>query len=79
MKERQEGKMLVRANIYVEKRSHKGIIIGKNGRMLKEVGSLARKELEKILHTKIFLDLWVKIEKNWRDDKNLLRRLGYKE
>ncbi len=79
MKERENDMMFVRANVIVEKKSHKGIIIGKNGRMLKKIGSQARKTIEKLLNTKIYLDLWVKIKKDWREDKNLLKQMGYKE
>lgn len=78
MEERNDETMYIRANIYVEKKSHKGIIIGKNGKMLKKIGTRARKDIEKLLQQKVFLDLWVKIEKDWRDNKALLRRMGYK-
>ncbi len=78
MEERKDETMYIRANIYVEKKSHKGIIIGKNGKMLKKIGTRARKDIEKLLQQKVYLDLWVKIEKDWRDDENLLRRMGYK-
>lgn len=78
MKERKDETMYIRANIYVEKKSHKGIIIGKNGKMLKKIGTRARKDIEKLLQQKVYLDLWIKIEKDWRDDENLLKRMGYK-
>lgn len=78
MKERNDETMYIRANIYVEKKSHKGIIIGKNGKMLKKIGTRARKDIEKLLQQKVYLDLWIKIEKDWREDENLLRRMGYK-
>lgn len=78
MKERNDETMYIRANIYVEKKSHKGIIIGKNGKMLKKIGTRARKDIEKLLQQKVYLDLWVKVEKDWRDDENLLQRMGYK-
>ncbi len=78
MKERNDDIMYIRANIYVEKRSHKGIIIGKDGKMLKKIGTRARKDIEKLLQQKVYLDLWVKVEKDWRDDENLLKRMGYK-
>ena len=78
MEERNDNIMYIRANIYVEKRSHKGIIIGKNGKMLKKIGTRARKDIEKLLQQKVYLDLWVKVEKDWRDDENLLKRMGYK-
>lgn len=67
----------VHGTIYCEKNSHKGIIIGKRGRMLKKIGIDARKDLEGLLGSKINLQLWVKIEKNWRDKKNKLKYFGY--
>src|SRR6056297_1093922 len=78
MKERENKTMYIRANIYVEKKSHKGIIIGENGKMLKKIGTRARKDIENLLQQKVFLDLWIKIEKDWRDNEALLRRMGYK-
>jgi len=78
MEERNDNIMYIRSNIYVEKKSHKGIIIGKNGKMLKKIGVRARKDVEKLLQQKVYLDLWVKVEKDWRDNKALLRRMGYK-
>ena len=78
MEERNDEIMYIRANVYVEKKSHKGIIIGKDGKMLKKIGTRARKDIEKLLQQKVYLDLWVKIEKDWREDENLLRRMGYK-
>src|SRR3989338_2914030 len=67
----------VRANIYCEKESQKGIIIGDGGKMLKKIGELSRKDIEKFLQKKVFLDLWVKIYKNWRKDPFALKNLGY--
>lgn len=79
MKEREEGGIIdIEANIYCEKDSHKGIIIGKQGKMLKEIGSRARIDLENLLDCKINLQLWVKVRKNWRDNNSILRSLGYK-
>lgn len=78
MEEREDDIMYIRANIYVEKKSHKGIIIGKNGKMLKKIGTRARKDIEKLLQQKVYLDLWIKIEKDWRDNEALLKRMGYK-
>jgi GTPase len=76
-KERPEKNLVViRATIQVERESQKGILIGEKGRMLKEIGRLAREEIEALLGTKVFLELWVKVEKNWRDDPHALRRLG---
>ncbi len=79
MKERENGLFYIRANIYIEKKSHKGIIIGKNGKRLKEIGLRARKDVEKLLQTKVYLDLWVKILKDWREKEELVNRMGYKE
>jgi GTP-binding protein Era len=76
--EKQDGRLiLIRANIYCERKSHKSIIIGKNGSMLKKAGTLAREELEMLLGTKIFLELWVKIKEGWRNDIRVLKTLGY--
>ncbi len=72
----QKGTMLIRAVIYVERPSQKAIIIGKKGKFIKKVGTLARMELERIFGRKIFLDLWVKVLKNWSKDEKALRRLG---
>ena len=65
--------------IYCERKSHKGIIIGKQGKKLKGIGKAAREELEALLGTKIFLELWVKVRENWRDSDRALFELGYKE
>ncbi|MFN2208265.1 MAG: GTPase Era [Candidatus Promineifilaceae bacterium] len=67
----------ISANIFVERDSHKGIIIGKKGAQLKSIGSAAREEIETMLDDKVFLDLWVKVEPQWRRDENALKRLGY--
>jgi GTP-binding protein Era len=67
----------IRAVIYVERTSQKGIIIGKNGRMLKTIGAEARAEIEALLDAHVFLDLWVKVWKNWRKDPRALRTLGF--
>ena len=69
----------IRAEIFCEKQSHKGIIIGKNGATLKTVGSHAREDLERFLGVKVFLDLWVKVKEKWRDRSSLLSNFGYKE
>ena len=69
----------IRAEIFCEKQSHKGIVIGKNGATLKTVGSHAREDLERFLGVKVFLDLWVKVKENWRDRSSLLSNFGYKE
>lgn len=67
------------ATIYVERDSQKGILIGKGGETIKHIGTEARKDLETLLGTKVFLDLQVKVKKNWRRDLNLIRRFGYGE
>jgi GTP-binding protein Era len=77
-KERESGLVLIMSNIYVERDSQKGIIIGKGGRMLKAIGTAARADIEKLLNTKVFLELWVKVKKDWRDNRKTLEELGYK-
>jgi len=77
-KERSDALHYISAVIYVERDSQKGIIIGKNGVMIKEVGAAAREELEGLLDVKVFLELHVKVLKNWRSDEVLLKRLGYR-
>ena len=69
----------ISAVIYCEKKSHKGIIIGKGGRKLKGIGKDARKEIEALLGTKVFLETWVKVKENWRDSDIALSNFGYKE
>ena len=78
IKERDHNKIYVRAVIYTERESQKGIIIGKNGSMLKKIGEQARVDMENLLDTDIYLDLWVKVKKNWRDSEGKLMQLGYK-
>jgi GTP-binding protein Era len=76
-KEREEKNLVfIRATIQVERDSQKGILIGGKGRMLKEIGRLAREEIESLLGVRVFLELWVKVEENWREDARALRRLG---
>ncbi len=65
------------AIIYVERNSQKGIVIGKNGSMLKRIGSSARKEIELFLGIKVFMRLWVKVKKDWRKDESSIKRFGY--
>ncbi|AZR73148.1 GTPase Era [Anoxybacter fermentans] len=79
MAERSNDKMYIRATIYVERNSQKGILIGKNGRMLKKIGQLARKDIEGLLAVSTYLDLWVKVKKDWREREDELKRLGYRE
>ena len=67
----------ISAVIYVERANHKGILIGKKGEMLKEIGTLARADIEKILGTKVFLELWVKVKDKWTHRENLIREFGY--
>jgi GTP-binding protein Era len=69
--------VVIKATIFVEKDSQKGIVIGAGGQQLKLIGSAARIEIEKLLDRKVFLELWVKVLKNWRKDEDVLRRLGY--
>ncbi|RKP55225.1 GTPase Era [Cohnella endophytica] len=73
------GLVNIGAVIFVERDSQKGIIIGKSGALLKEVGKLARLDMERLLGSKIFLELWVKVNKDWRNRDSLLKTLGYRE
>jgi len=75
--ERVDGLVMIRSNIYVEREGQKGIIIGKKGVMLKAIGTAARIDIERLLNTKVFLELWVKVKKDWRDNKRMLEELGY--
>ena len=78
MKKRKEKNLVdVEATIYCEKDSHKGIIIGKQGSMLKKIGSRARIDVERLLGSPIYLQLWVKVKKDWRDSDFLLKNFGY--
>ena len=80
MKERPEGGIVdIDATIICERDSHKGIIIGKQGSMLKKIGSTARYEIEKMLDCRVNLKLWVKVQKNWRDRDYLMKNFGYRE
>ena len=65
--------------IYCEKASHKGIIIGKGGEMLKRISSQARRDIEKFMGTKVYMETWVKVKENWRDNPNFIRSQGYTE
>ncbi|HMK44400.1 MAG TPA: GTPase Era [Dissulfurispiraceae bacterium] len=76
-KEQKDGLIVIQANIYVERDSQKGIIIGKNGAKLKAIGSAARADIEHFLGTKVFLELWVKVRRGWRDDEQALKDLGF--
>jgi len=67
----------IRVTIYVEKKSQKGIIVGKEGKLLREIGTRARKEIENLLGMKIYLDLWVKVKPDWREKEGFLQQMGY--
>ena len=75
--ERDNGIIDMDATIYCEKASHKGIIIGKNGEMLKKISTMARVDCERFMGTKVFLQTWVKVKENWRDSDFLIRNFGY--
>ena len=77
--ERDSGVVDVDATIYCEKASHKGIIIGKQGAMLKKISSLARADMEKFMGTKVYLQTWVKVKENWRDNLNYVRSMGCRD
>ena len=77
--EREDGLVEIDATIYCEKESHKGIIIGKHGAMLKKIGELARTDMEEFLDAKVFLQTWVKVKENWRDSVSQLRNFGFTE
>ena len=77
--ERDSGIIDIDATIYCEKPSHKGIIIGKQGAMLKKISTMARADCEKFMGTKVYLTTWVKVKENWRDSDFLVRNFGYNE
>ena len=77
--ERDNGIIDIDATIYCEKNSHKGIIIGKGGEMLKKISSMARSDCEKFMGTRVYLTTWVKVKENWRDSDFLVRNFGYRE
>ena len=77
--ERDNGIIDIDATIYCEKASHKGIIVGKRGDMLKKISTQARNDCEKFMGTKVYLTTWVKVKENWRDSDFLVRNFGYKE
>ncbi|TDM04374.1 GTPase Era [Macrococcus carouselicus] len=74
-----DEKVKVEATIYVERDSQKGIVIGKQGKMLKEIGIRARQDIERLLGSKVYLELWVKVQKDWRNKPNFIRQIGYRE
>ncbi len=79
MKRDEFDKVHIQATIIVERDSQKGIIIGKGGKMLKNIGIKSRKDIENLLGNKVYLELWVKVQKNWRDKQKDLQNFGYKE
>lgn len=80
MSMREDQEMLdIRAIIYTERTSQKGILIGKQGSLLKEVGRRSRQEMERLFGTRIFLDLWIKVKKDWRNEEMMLRQFGYRD
>jgi GTP-binding protein Era len=79
MKRNENDKVQVQATIIVERDSQKGIIIGKGGKMLKVIGTKARQDIEHLLGDKVYLELWVKVQKDWRDKQTYLKDYGYRE
>ncbi len=77
--ERDSGIIDLDVTIYCEKASHKGIIIGKHGDMMKRINSLARRDIEKFMGTKVYMETWVKVKENWRDNLNFIRMQGFRE
>ena len=77
MKRDENDKVHIQATIIVERTSQKGIIIGKGGKMLKNIGTQARKDIETLLADKVYLELWVKVQKDWRDKQTYLQDYGY--
>ena len=69
----------IHATIYCERASHKGIIIGKNGAMLKKISSLARQDMEAFMGARVYLETWVKVKENWRDNLNFIHNVGYRD
>ncbi|MBP2033045.1 GTP-binding protein Era [Clostridium algifaecis] len=78
MKKNSKGMYNIDATILCEKKSHKGIIIGKGGSMLKRISTYARGDIEKLLDSRVYLNIWVKVKKEWRDSNGVLKELGYK-
>jgi GTP-binding protein Era len=76
-KERSEDMTYISANIFVERETQKAIILGQGGKMIKRIGRDARKQIEELLGTRVYLELWVKVRKRWRKDERELRRMGY--
>jgi len=78
VRDTEDKPLYIRAHIIVERESQKGIIVGKGGKVIKKIGETARAEIEAFMGKKAFLDLWVKVEKDWRKDERVLERLGYR-
>lgn len=78
MKKKENGAYEINADMLCEKDSHKGIVIGKNGEMLKKITQYSRQDLETFLQCKVYLKIWVRVKKDWRDNNTVLRELGYK-
>jgi GTP-binding protein Era len=76
-KERNEDMTYISANIFVERETQKAIILGQGGKMIKKIGRDARGQIEALLGTRVYLELWVKVRKRWRKDERELRRMGY--
>ena len=74
-----EDRVRIEATIFVERDSQKGIVIGKGAKKLKEVGKRARQDIEGLLGSKVYLELWVKVQKDWRNKVNFIRQMGYLE
>ena len=72
-----EGTLYMRGTIYVERESQKGIVVGRGGKLLKKIGSLARRDIESRFGQKVFLELWVKVKDDWRSRKDVLRAWGF--
>ena len=77
MKEKENGSYEILAAIYCEKQSHKGIIIGKGGEKLKKIGTFARRDIEKFLNAKVYLELWVRVKEDWRNRENFITDIGF--
>ena len=77
--EREDGVIDLDVTIYCEKSSHKGMIIGKHGDMLKKIGQMAREDIERFMGAKVYMETWVKIKENWRDSQHMMKNFGYTE
>jgi GTPase Era involved in 16S rRNA processing len=76
---RENGATYIRATIYVERDNHKKMLIGERGAQLKKIGAAARRQMEEMVEGKVFLELWVKVEPNWRRSDRSLKRFGYSQ